>query len=174
MTPTTSQDCRTVEISVPFTCELRWESVKKMQAAGRYVPALYTKNPDPLSPDIRRPWDGDDVYDLRLMFQGSQVHRVMSDSIEDAQRLMQEAIPNLVWASWRQQAGTQVDAMQYQKLLNDTREMTQFVECNYRDEIAQGKHADFASLSSVIFHYLSIERSRWRVRIGKLLRKRRG
>jgi hypothetical protein len=169
-----SGDPKTVEIAVPFTCELRIDSVKEMQAAGRYVAALYSKNPDPSSPDIRRAWNGDTVYDLRLTFQGNQVHRVMSDSPGEAERLMCEAIPDLVWASWRQTQGTQLDAAQYQQMLTERRDIAQFVESNYRAEIAAGKHARFGeSFSAVIFHYLGIERNRWSVKIGKWMKGRR-
>jgi len=162
------------EISVPFYCELHIDSVKAMQAAGRTVFGLYRPNPDPNSPDIRRPWDGDTVYDLRLMYNGKQVHRVMSDSVTDAERLMQEAIQNLVFAAYRQSKNAEFDAIQYQKLVNERREIAQFVEFNYRDEIQRGAHARFGdSLSSAIFHYLSIERNRWSVKLGRLLRRKR-
>jgi hypothetical protein len=154
---------------VSFECELRVESRKEMQAAGRTVFGLYRENPDPNAPDIRRDWGGDTVYDLRLMLAGVQVLRVMSDSIEDADRLMSNAIQNQFAAWARQDACISFDRSQYDRLMQDERDLAQFVEFNYRSEIQAGEHAQFPSLKETIMHYLSIERGRRGVKIKKLL-----
>ena len=163
-------DTRTIEVPATFQCVLRVFDRKKFQEEGRMVFGL-SKKTEGTSPDIRRQWEGDLLYDLRLMHGDTQVHRVMSDSEEEVTRLMREAIPLEFWAYLHQ---SQIQASVYQDFLRiqaEESKLGKFIHLNYQAENAAGKHERFTSLSEMLIFYLSKERNRFRVRIGKWIRR---
>jgi len=163
-----------------FDCELRIRNREEFQREGHMLFALYTPVPDPSKPDVRRPWNGDLVYDLRLMKDGKVLtdasgnaqHRVMSDSAEDAQRLMGELIRNQFFAWVTAENCQNFDRKQFDQLLNERTRMGAFIDLHYQAEIEAGKHQRFSGLVDLLIFYLSKERNRWSVKLSRLFRKR--
>ena len=70
----------------------------------------------------------------------------------------------------RQLQAKSVDYDQYHNIMAIHGEITYYITNNYRREMARGDHRGM-TLPQIIAHYLSIERGRFSVRLGRLLRK---
>ncbi len=159
-----------IEIPVTFTCELEVWDMAEFDKAGKMRFGLTRANPRPHMPDIRREWEGDKVFCLRLMRNGEQIHRVMSDSIEDVTRLMSEGIVNIATGNFAQVSLQDFDREQFLAQNEDRNRLAVFLDANYWWEQERGEHKGFSGVIEVAIHYLRKERSRWLVRLRSRFR----
>jgi hypothetical protein len=152
-------------VSVPFDCELEIHNREQFQKDGHMLFNLYAPNPVEGQPDVLRPWDGTNVYAIRLMYKGAQVHRVMSDSLEDAKRLMTEGLRNLTLVTFAVQSVQAFDRQQFERLNRERVEFAQWISERLKKEIAAGKFQsamtpDGLNIFEVAKHYIKPERMR--------------
>jgi hypothetical protein len=144
-----------ITIDVDFVCLLDIHNRKQFQADGHMLFSLYKPNPKPEELDILRPWEGEDVYALRLMYKGQQVHRVMSDSLQDATRLMAEGLRNVTFANFSAAFQQQFDRVQFESMHRERAEFAEWIASTFAAEIKAGRHAQFRTPFEVAKHYIS-------------------
>jgi hypothetical protein len=127
-----------ITVSVLFTCELQVDNREQFQKDGHMLFSLYRKNPNPDMPDALRQWEGENVYALRLMYKGQQVHRVMSDSLEDATSLMEEGLRNFFFALFTAQFIQEFDRLQFDKMHQERSQFAEWIANSFKKEIEAG------------------------------------
>jgi len=143
---------QTLTLQIPFTCESEQHEKTSFQKDGHFISGLKDEN------GRRRDWEGNEVHIVSLKFKGEQVLRVMSDSLEDAQRLMVIAIQDTFFANFAAQF---VMGFNYQKWtqLNDRRNQFQeFINTHYKGEVERGEHLSDMDVFDTAVRYMRKER----------------
>ena len=155
-------DTTTTFVTLPFECRVEIHDRKKFQSDGHMLFQLYQPVVGP-EPDIRRPWLGEKVYILSLHHRGAQLYRVMSDSLDDAKRLMQHALRDSCLGELVRQALEEFDRQQFYRLNERHNVLSTYIADAYREEIARGRHDGLGDVFDVALFYLRQERSSfWR------------
>ena len=95
-----SKTKRKTEVPVKFEVEYEVHELRKFQAEGHFVPALRELDAEGAPTMLPRPWQGNHVHALTLSAAGGkQTLRVLSDSREDAERMLGAQIRSNFWNS---------------------------------------------------------------------------
>ena len=92
---------RKVKIPVYFECEYEIHPLKKFQAEGHFVPALRERDALGQSTMQPRKWKGNHVHALTLFDSEKQIIRALSDSREDAERILGEQLRQAFYGAQR-------------------------------------------------------------------------
>lgn len=111
----------TETIQVPFVAEYEKHNKNEFQKAGHMVFPLRYRDAEgnPMFGPGERPWEGDDIHILRISLPSDPsvtVLRVMSDSLEDAKRMVVDELPRGLFALHAGQFIRQQGAVSIEKL----------------------------------------------------------
>jgi hypothetical protein len=138
------------QISVDFEVEYQVDPRDKFQREGHFVPALRERDAEGNSTPQPRTW-GPEVHALTLLTPGGDVARVkdsatgkeqslsraLSDSLEDAERILAEQIRDQFWAAQRALAIVGFNANQARKVKDERDRMAAWMLEHHPAEFAR-------------------------------------
>jgi hypothetical protein len=112
-------------IDIRLLADIEIHDRKQFQKQGHMLFALTSPGDTPDAPLIRRPWEGNEVFIAVINGPKPLKLRVMSDSLEDCLRLLEESVLNTLWARVREDEGR---TFNYQQFLANNQERNEMVE----------------------------------------------
>lgn len=156
-------------LPVPFPMEYEVHDVDDFQDKGHFVCGLKDAN------GFRRAWQGTEVHVLTLRCNigtmREQMLRVMADSVPEVARLMCMAVTESLFSGWMAQSAAGFTHSQFVELNERRNQFVGFVNAQYAWEIEHGEHQRFADVFDVAVYYMRKERSRWRRRLLRMIRR---
>jgi hypothetical protein len=121
-------------LKVEFAVELEVHQRAQFQKEGHMLFQLYGPGDKPEDLPIRRPWQGNQVFVVAtssVVGDVKQKLRVMSDSGEDAMRLMHEQIVNTLWGRVRENEVLAFNNEQFLSLNKQFTKLQQYLQKHY-------------------------------------------